>query len=70
MSRFIKSALALGVAGALILSVSPRADAKSYRHHFRNQNAEADHIRAKSYDPAGSYKAYPDWARYALSPKR
>jgi hypothetical protein len=27
----------------------------------------ADHIRAVSCDPTGSYAAYPDWARAALS---
>lgn len=30
---------------------------------------EYDRIRADQYDPTGSYSAYPDWARYALSPK-
>ena len=28
-----------------------------------------DRARAEDVDPGGSYKAYPDWARYALSPK-
>ena len=27
----------------------------------------ADHIRAVSCDPSGSYAGYPDWARAALS---
>jgi hypothetical protein len=70
MLPIIRSALVLSVAGTLFLSLTPNADAKSYRHRHWSQNAEADHIRAKSYDPGGSYKAYPDWARYALSPKR
>ena len=30
---------------------------------------EFERTRAESYDPTGSYSAYPDWARYALSPK-
>ena len=33
------------------------------------QEREYDRARAKAYDPGGSYEAYPDWARYALSPK-
>lgn len=30
---------------------------------------EYDRARANDVDPGGSYSAYPDWARYALSPK-
>lgn len=70
MSPSIKSTLVLGAAAAIMFSLAPSADAKSSRHRHWSQSTEADHIRAKSYDPAGSYKAYPDWARYALSPKR
>ena len=70
MSRYLKLALVPIVAATLLLYLAPTADAKSHRHRHYSQNAEAAHIRAKSYDPGGSYKAYPDWARYALSPKR
>ena len=73
MSRILKKALATGAVAALAVSLIPVAQAKSY-HRFHattyDQNAQADHIRAKSADPGGSYRAYPDWARYALSPKR
>ncbi len=33
------------------------------------QEREWERDRANHYDPTGSYAAYPDWARYALSPK-
>ena len=35
---------------------------------FRRRN-NPDSARANNLDPAGDYKAYPDWARAALSPK-
>ena len=33
------------------------------------QEREWERDRANHYDPTGSYASYPDWARYALSPK-
>lgn len=53
---------------------------RSYRSHHRyarshtrerltRDQREFERTRADSYDPTGSYSAYPDWARYALSPK-
>ena len=36
--------------------------------HHRDSESY-DRARAEDVDPGGSYKAYPDWARYALSPK-
>lgn len=35
----------------------------------RASEREWERTRAKAYDPGGSYSGYPDWARYALSPK-
>jgi len=35
----------------------------------RRDSYSYDRARAEDVDPGGSYKAYPDWARYALSPK-
>ena len=45
----------------------PRRD--SYSYDRARAEAEYDRARAEDVDPGGSYKAYPDWARYALSPK-
>lgn len=43
---------------------------KKYRYYKVYDNSDsAIAIRARSVDPAGDYKAYPYWARYALSPK-
>lgn len=39
---------------------------RSGRSHAKTVET-ADHIRAVSCDPTGSYAAYPDWARAALS---
>ncbi len=43
---------------------------RDYRDNrdFRRRN-NPDSARANNLDPAGDYKAYPDWARAALSPK-
>ncbi len=43
-----------------------------YGYKYRYRNRDRDHYeaaRAHNVDPAGDYKGYPDWARYALSPK-
>ena len=37
---------------------------RKYKKH-----CDAVCIRARNLDPAGDYKGYPDWARFALSPK-
>jgi hypothetical protein len=44
--------------------------ARNYRDYgdFRRRNNEYS-ARANNLDPSGEYKAYPDWARIALSPK-
>jgi hypothetical protein len=42
---------------------------KSDYHAFRAREDAADCVRAESLDPAGNYKAYPCWARKALSPQ-
>ena len=40
-----------------------------YRERLTPDQREFERARANNYDPTGSYSAYPDWARYALSPK-
>ncbi len=73
----LTAAIALGLGAA-----SAEAKSCKYKKHgcTRDQYAreldrrtaserEWEHTRAKAYDPGGSYEAYPDWARYALSPK-
>jgi len=75
--------LAAILSAALLLTAAADADAKSRkRHHGYHghrvaatqdrrsaDEREYDRARAKAFDPGGSYSAYPDWARYALSPK-
>jgi hypothetical protein len=73
-------ALATVLSAALLLTATTAADAKSRKHHKGHRDTAAhdrrsadereyDRARAKAFDPGGSYSAYPDWARYALSPK-
>lgn len=53
-------------------SSSDRRKSHAYRNRYDRRDAaerEYDRARAESVDPGGSYSAYPDWARYALSPK-
>ena len=63
------------LAGGLFAAVDG-ADARTYKTYKKyryykvyNNSDSAIAIRARSVDPAGDYKAYPYWARYALSPK-
>lgn len=69
-----------GMIGAASAGGRDYDDERSYtsRHrHSRSHSRERltpdqrefERTRANSYDPTGSYAAYPDWARYALSPK-
>jgi hypothetical protein len=58
------------------LAVAPddaAAKDNDYRYRARTYRvAKAcnhDCVRARSLDPSGTYRAYPDWARAALSPK-
>lgn len=73
---------ALAVTGVALAPVSAEAHSRCWRtdsgrkvcrhrsyDHRDAAEREYDHMRAKSYDPGGSYSGYPDWARYALSPK-
>ena len=58
------------------LSVLP-GDAAAATQYYRYQGkyyrvtkaCGHDCVRANALDPGGNYKAYPDWARAALSPK-
>ncbi len=83
MTRLSKSALlivGLGLA-ASSLAVAAPADAATekrryktdrsfdYRTPVRRDPNSYDYARARNIDPGGTYKSYPDWAAYALSPK-
>lgn len=81
-SACARLAVALLASVFVVVSVATAADAKSSRKRgwhrcneycqARRQSAserEWEHTRAKAYDPGGSFDGYPDWARYALSPK-
>lgn len=64
------------VAGGLF-AAADSADARTYKTYKKyrtykvyDNSDSAIAIRARNVDPAGDYKAYPDWARYALSPNR
>ncbi len=80
-ARFPTLTVALAMAVTLVGGATA-ADAKSCKKRYsdrcgyateqQRQSAsekEWEHTRAKAYDPGGSYSGYPDWARYALSPK-
>jgi hypothetical protein len=56
---------------ALTASAAQAGDSKSRYKNARYYAKPCDHtcVRARHLDPAGNYKAYPDWARAALSPK-
>ncbi len=41
-----------------------------YYNGDRSQRDSNDRTRAQENDPAGEYRAYPNWARAALSPQR
>jgi hypothetical protein len=47
------------------------ADSYRYRGKYYRTSKVCGHdcARARSLDPAGNYRAYPDWARAALAPK-
>jgi hypothetical protein len=77
------SVIGLGLTGA-VETVAARDreydERRSYREYQRSARShdrqrltrdqrEYERTRAESYDPGGSYAGYPDWARYALSPK-
>jgi len=76
----MRTLLALAVILGGTLALAEPADA---RHSWRTRNYDhavvkirkykkrCDHdcVRARSLDPAGDYKNFPDWARAALSPK-
>jgi hypothetical protein len=68
-------ALLLAVTGAASgLTVLPHdaeaaRDGYRYRGKVYRKSCGHDCVRANALDPAGNYKAYPDWARAALSPK-
>lgn len=76
MSRTILTGLAVTMA---LASVATPADARSRkakrapaypyeRSYVQRENPDsAECIRARSLDAAGNYKAYPCWARAALS---
>ncbi len=65
----------LGVGAADAKSCKKRNGCYSGQDYSQQQDRrtaserEYEHTRAKAYDPGGSYDGYPDWARYALSPK-
>jgi hypothetical protein len=67
--------LAAGVVGVGMACAPEPAEAKDDYYRYRGRTYRVtkacDHtcIRARSLDPAGTYQAYPDWARAALSPK-
>lgn len=70
--------LAVGVTAFAGASLAGSSDVR-HRHVYKSKSHQIsrsraderhyEHMRAEAYDPAGAYKGYPDWARYALSPK-
>jgi hypothetical protein len=68
-------ALILAVTGATAGVIALPGDAEAARDSYRYRGkvyrkaCGPDCVRANALDPGGNYKAYPDWARAALSPK-
>jgi hypothetical protein len=66
-------ALTLAVTGLALQTHDAEAASEHYRYRGKvyRITKTCDHtcVRARSLDPAGTYAAYPDWARAALSPK-
>lgn len=69
--------LAIAAAGSFTAMAALPGDAEA-SHESRRSNGKYyrvtkacghDCVRANALDPGGDYKAYPDWARAALSPK-
>ena len=75
----------LGVAALGCIAATAMADTADANHRSKKDRARAERAykgerltpdqreyeraRAENVDPGSSYAAYPDWARYALSPK-
>jgi hypothetical protein len=68
-------ALILAVTGAASGLAALPGDAEAAGQYYRYRGkvyrraCGPDCVRANALDPGGTYKAYPDWARAALSPK-
>jgi hypothetical protein len=58
-------------AGTTALPGAAEAAGEYYRYRGKiyRRACGPDCVRANALDPGGNYKAYPDWARAALSPK-
>lgn len=52
--------------GTVVYGATLGASGAGVRRSYRNVPYDA---RAHSVDPGGTYKDYPNWARWALSPK-
>jgi hypothetical protein len=70
----MRALIVIMLAGIGMTALNDAADAADYyryRGKFYRVTKACDHtcVRARSLDPAGTYRAYPDWARAALSPK-
>jgi hypothetical protein len=68
-------ALVVAITGAMSGLTALPGDAEAARDGYRYRGkvyrkaCGPDCVRANALDPGGNYKAYPDWARAALSPK-
>jgi hypothetical protein len=75
MTMRVTLALIVAVSGVTSGVVVLPGDAEAanpnnrYRGKAYRRACGPDCVRANALDPAGNYKAYPDWARAALSPK-
>lgn len=69
MKRLILTAMVMSLGSLVAIEA---AEAKSKKRKVYSVSAarlEYERARADSVDPARTYGAYPDWARYALGPK-
>lgn len=69
MKRVILTAMALMLGAAVAVESADAKPKKRKYYGVSSARAEYERARADSVDPARTYGAYPDWARYALGPK-
>jgi uncharacterized membrane protein len=66
-------AVTASVSGMATLPGDAEAAGQYYRYRGKTyritKSCDHDCVRANHLDPGGNYKAYPNWARAALSPK-
>jgi hypothetical protein len=69
MRRFLLAAMAATIGAVVLIETADAAPKKRKYYGVSAARLEYERARADAVDPARTYGAYPDWARFALSPK-